>query len=200
MPKKVQAIANTSMPKNAKQLCSFIGMINCCRDSWIQQSDVLAPSTELMGKKAKWNWTNVHDKAFKDTKHTVANEVLQAHPNFKKPFNIHSDASKCQSGVVISQDGKLLAHCSRKLNSDQLNHTTTECELSATVETLKEFSKNTRRHLTELQESGQASPVTSNQRKMLSRIIQNCSPHQKRAKEHSGMKSTNWSKLVHLRK
>ena len=37
------------------------------------------------------------------------------------------------------QDNKSIAFCSRKLNSAQVHHTTTELELLSIVETLKEF-------------------------------------------------------------
>ena len=42
-------------------------------------------------------------------------------------------------GAVISQHGKPVAFFSRRLNSAQKNYTTTEKELLAIVETLKEF-------------------------------------------------------------
>ena len=42
-------------------------------------------------------------------------------------------------GAVISQDDRPIAFYSRKLNSVQVNHTTTELELLSIIETLKEF-------------------------------------------------------------
>jgi len=50
-------------------------------------------------------------------------------------------ARNCQVrlGAVISQDGKPIAFYSRKLNPAQTRYTTTERELLAIVETLKEF-------------------------------------------------------------
>ena len=72
----------------------------------------------------------------------VAREVLLAYPIFSEkdaPFEIYTYASTFQLGVVITQKGKPIAHCSRKLTITQLNYTTTECELLAIVETSKEF-------------------------------------------------------------
>ena len=64
-------------------------------------------------------------------------EVLLAYPNFTKKFHIHTDASKTQLGAVISHEGKPVAY-SRKLSPAQPKYTTTERELLAIVETLKE--------------------------------------------------------------
>ena len=61
------------------------------------------------------------------------------YPNFSKEFKIHTDASDKQLGAVIAQDGKPIAFYSRRLTSAQEKYTTTERELLAIVETLKEF-------------------------------------------------------------
>jgi RNase H-like domain found in reverse transcriptase len=64
---------------------------------------------------------------------------MLAFPDFNQPFDIHTDASKLQLGTVISQNDKPITFFSRKLNPAQTRYTTTECELLAIVETLKEF-------------------------------------------------------------
>ena len=51
------------------------------------------------------------------------------------------DASKLQLAVVISQYDKPIAFYSRKLNSAQVNYTTTERKLLFVVEILKYFKK-----------------------------------------------------------
>ena len=139
LPKKVEAIQKIATPKNKGELRSFIGLVNYYRDSWIRRSDLLAPLAKLTGKSSEWRWTEAEQKAFDTIKRVVAREVLLAHPDFTKKFDIHTDASKYQLGAVISQNGKPIAFYSRKLNSAQLNYTTTERELLAIVETLKEF-------------------------------------------------------------
>ena len=72
-------------------------------------------------------------------KRMIAKETLLTYPDFNKPFEIHTDASKLQLGACISQDGKPIAFYSRKLNPAQTRYTTTERELLSIVETLKEF-------------------------------------------------------------
>jgi RNase H-like domain found in reverse transcriptase/Integrase zinc binding domain len=61
------------------------------------------------------------------------------YPDFNTPFIIHTDASHLQLGAVISQDNEPIAFYSWKLNSAQIQYTTTEPELLSIIETLKEF-------------------------------------------------------------
>ena len=72
-------------------------------------------------------------------KEILNQEVMLAYPDFGQPFDIHTDASNVQLGAVISQGGKPIAFYSRKLNDAQTRYTTTERELLAIVETLKEY-------------------------------------------------------------
>ena len=94
----------------------------------------------MTSKQAKWNWSNESRNAFDTIKKLVSSETLLYYPSFIKPFVIHTDASKLQLGEVISENDKPFAFYSRKLNSAQVNYTTTERESLSIVETLKEFS------------------------------------------------------------
>ena len=114
-------------------------MVNYYRDMWIRRSEILTPLSKITSKNAKWEWNNEQQQAFDTIKRIVSQETLLRHPDFNKPFEIHTDASKYQLGAVISQDNKTIAFYSRKLKPPQLNYTTTERELLAIVETLKEF-------------------------------------------------------------
>ena len=61
-------------------------------------------------------------------KKILSHEVLLAYPDFFKPFVAHTDASDCQLGAVIHQDGKPIAFYFQKLNNAQTSYTTTEKE------------------------------------------------------------------------
>jgi len=62
----------------------------------------------------------------------------EACPNFNKPFQVHADASHCQLGAAVSQEGKPMAFHGRKLNPAQARCTIAEREPLTTAETLKE--------------------------------------------------------------
>ena len=100
---------------------------------------ILAPLTALTSAKVKWNWTAEHQTAFDEMKQVMTRETLLAYPDFKQPFDIHTDASLSQLGACISQNGKPIAFYSCKLNPAQTRYTTTERELLSIVEVLKEF-------------------------------------------------------------
>ena len=126
-------------PTTTKEVRSFVGMINYYRDMWIRRSEILSPLTKLCSTGTKFSWSEEQQKAFEQIKKIVSQEVLLAYPNFNELFEIYTDASDYQLGAVISQQNKPIAFYSRKLSSAQRNYTTTERELLAIVETLKEF-------------------------------------------------------------
>ena len=69
----------------------------------------------------------------------VAQDTMLFHPNFKKPFYVHTDASNYQIGGVVSQKNKPIADFSREFNSAQRKYTVIEQQPLGIVETLKEF-------------------------------------------------------------
>jgi RNase H-like domain found in reverse transcriptase len=97
---------------------------------WSQRLHLLAPLTSLTSAKAKWDWTKECQNAFDDMKRLIVKKkTLLTYPNFKKPFEIHTDANKVQLSAGISQEGRPVAFYSRKLNLAQTRYTTTEREL-----------------------------------------------------------------------
>ena len=90
-------------PKNRRALHSFIGMINYYRNRWKKRSEMLAPLTSLNSTNSKWEWTDKHQKAFKAIKNIILRKTLLSYADFTKPFDIHTDTSEFQLGVVISQ-------------------------------------------------------------------------------------------------
>jgi hypothetical protein len=70
---KVKVMLALAPPRNVKELCRFLGMVQYYRDLWARCSDMLAPLTSLVGdcgqtkvtkskgtKKVPWYWAEVH--------------------------------------------------------------------------------------------------------------------------------------------
>jgi hypothetical protein len=107
-PKKLRAILTLNPPIKVKELQRFLGMVQYCRDMWQKCSEMLAPLTNLVGecgetkttkknktKKKPWQWESIHQRAFDNIKATIAKEVVLAYLDFTKPFEIYTDASRC---------------------------------------------------------------------------------------------------------
>ena len=69
----------------------------------------MAPLTKLTGKGVSFQWGKIEQQAFDKAKVMISQEIVLAHPNFKKPFIIHTDTCEKQIGGVVSQEGKLIA-------------------------------------------------------------------------------------------
>jgi RNase H-like domain found in reverse transcriptase/Reverse transcriptase (RNA-dependent DNA polymerase) len=136
--KKVRGILDMQAPTNIKQIRAFLGTVGYYCDMWPHCSHILAPLTELTGKKA-FVWEDKHQQAFEQMKAFIAMDVLLAYPNHNKPFDIETDGSDYQLRAIIKQDNRPIAYYTRKLNSAQKNYTTIEKELLSIVKTLKEF-------------------------------------------------------------
>ena len=120
------------MPKQVKDLYSFLGMVQYYRDLWARRSEMLALLTTLVGecghtkvtrakktKKWAWHWDEVHQIAFDTVKATIARDVVLAYPDYLKEFEIYTDASSKHLGVVITQGNKSIGFFSEKLTETQ---------------------------------------------------------------------------------
>ena len=65
--------------------------------------------------------------------------AVLAYPDFEKPFDLYTNASKLQLGATLVQEGKHISFYTRKLNSAQMNYTVGEKELLGIVKSFKAF-------------------------------------------------------------
>ena len=64
----------------------------------------------------KLEQTDIHQKFFDDIKRIMNKKTILNYPKFDRPFDIHTDASHRQLGVIICQDGKPLALYFRQIS------------------------------------------------------------------------------------
>jgi hypothetical protein len=112
---------------NTKQVPSFIGAVSFYRDMFPRLHH-LAPLTNLTGK-GNFIWNLEHQKAYLIMKALIAQDCMLQYPDHNKPFDIYTNASNYQLGVVIVQEGIPVAYYSMKLTDTQKKYITLEKEL-----------------------------------------------------------------------
>ena len=80
-------------------------------------------------KKKTFHQDPVHQQVFKKMKQLIACNILLPYPNFELPFEIYTDTSDCQLGVVINEITGPITIFYKKHKSIQQRYTITEKEL-----------------------------------------------------------------------
>lgn len=90
-----------------------------------------------MKKNRSWNWDAKCQGAFQALKDMVTKEPVLTLPDYKKPYEVHTDASYFALGGVLMQDNHPIAYESRKLNETERRYTVQEKEMTAVVHCLR---------------------------------------------------------------
>lgn len=79
-------------------------------------------------------FTEAQQRAFCKLRSILASEdVMLRYPDFKKPFDLTTDASTYGIGAVLSQEGRSITMISRTLKDREVNYATNERELLAII-------------------------------------------------------------------
>ena len=79
-------------PRNADEVCAFLGQLNYYRRFIPAFSDLMHPIQKLLKKNVKFEWTEECDKAFKTAKETLMRDPILYHPDPNTPWIIKTDA------------------------------------------------------------------------------------------------------------
>jgi hypothetical protein len=136
-PDKVIAIDTMPTPKTNKEVKRFLGSIGFYRRFVRGYSEIAAPLYPLTAVKTKFNWSQVHEEAFKKLKAELKKAPILKLPDFSKDFVIETDASNQAIGAVLLQESNGLLHpvayASRPLSKAERNYITMDKELLGVV-------------------------------------------------------------------
>lgn len=90
----------------------------------------------MRGDKGKFKWTHGSNNFFEILKQRVAKLPVLALPDFTKVFQVDCDASGNAIGAVLSQEGKLIAFYSEKLNDAKRKYSVYDQEFHAIIQAL----------------------------------------------------------------
>lgn len=145
-PEKVEAILNYPTPKNRKEIKRFLGTASWYRRFIPNFSTIAGPLNKLTSTKAnapKFSWSLEAEKAFLELKSLLVKAPVLACPNFKLPFEVHTDASNFGIGAMLCQtvDGveHPVAFMSKSLNGAERNYSVTEREALAVLTALEHW-------------------------------------------------------------
>lgn len=142
-PRKIEAITRFPIPKTAKEIKSFLGLLGYYRRFIKNFAKLTKPFTKCLKKGEKIEHTSEFVDTFELCKKILCNDPILKYPDFEKPFVLTTDASNVAIGAVLSQ-GKVgndlpIAYASRTLNPAETNYSTIEKELLAIVWATKYF-------------------------------------------------------------
>ena len=108
-PKKIEAVRNWTIPKTMTDVRSFLGFTNHYR--WFIQGyvkvarplNVLISGENANHKKALVKWNSECQSAFDRLKDLCTRTPILAYANYKKPFQLQTDASDFGLGAVLYQ-------------------------------------------------------------------------------------------------
>ena len=136
-PQKIQAIMDWPIPKNPKEVRSFLGLAGYYRKFVADFAKIARPLTQLLHKDTKYEWTEECQTSFDELKKRLTSSPVLALPQGTEGFEIFSDASKQGLGCVLMQNGRVIAYASRQLKKYEENYPTHDLELAAVVFALK---------------------------------------------------------------
>ena len=83
-PKKVEAVSKFPVPRNPKDVKSFLGLAGYYRKFIKQFSAVAKPLNELLKKDIIWKWTSKEQQSFDNLKEILTSSPVLQFPDFLK--------------------------------------------------------------------------------------------------------------------
>lgn len=102
---KVEAITSWLVPKSRKEVRSFLGLANYCRDFIQKISHITLPLTRLCSDKVTFAWTPECTTTFETLKLAFTSAPVLAMPDSSNTFVLETDVLDFAVGGVLLQEG-----------------------------------------------------------------------------------------------
>jgi reverse transcriptase-like protein len=102
-PKKIQGIADWSLPTIVTEVRQFLGFMGYYRYFIPNYLKIARLLLDLTKKAITWHWGSKQMKAFKTLKTLMCHKPVLIQPNFNKHFYLQTDASTYSVGTILSQ-------------------------------------------------------------------------------------------------
>lgn len=142
-PKKIQALANSSAPRNVKEVRQFNGLAGYFRKFVPNFSTLMAPLYELTKSNVPWSWTERHELARQEVINRLTSSPLLTIFDPNLPTELHTDASSIGYGAVLIQrqdhNPLVVAYFSMRTTECESRYHSYELETLAVVKAIKHF-------------------------------------------------------------
>ena len=143
-PANTQAVRTFPVPKNQRDVRSFLGLANFYRRFCKDFAKIASPLNTLLQKNTKFVWTDQAQAAFDTLKQTLITAPMLHYPDLNSSFCLTTDASDVSLGYILSQKDennkdRVVAYGGRSIRPEERKWTVTEKECLAVVEGIKAY-------------------------------------------------------------
>jgi hypothetical protein len=143
-PKRIEAIDTITIPRNIKEIQSFLGKINFLRRFIPNFAEIVKLITGMLKKDSGVNWTIEAKVSFAHIKKVISEAPVLASPDYLKDFLIFSFASEHTIAGVLLQKNEEgfeqpIAFFSKSLRDVEMKYDIMEKQAYAMVKELKSF-------------------------------------------------------------
>ena len=142
-PSLLATIREIHPPKNATEVCSFLGLAGYYRLYVKIFAAIAGPLHTLTRKDAVFHWSSECQDAFDRLKTLLTTSPITAFPDFSLPFRLYMDVSTAGLGAILAQvrEGKerIICCASRSLNQAEKAYPATKLECLAIVWAVAKF-------------------------------------------------------------
>ena len=144
LPEKLESIAKMPVPKNAKQVKQFLGLVGYYRKFVPRFADISRILTKLTRKDEDFKWTPECDKCFHMLKDYLQEAPILRYPDPAASYTLYTDASKyAYAGVLTQREDDTdhpVAYVSGLFRGSQLNWAALTKEAYAIYMSVKKLS------------------------------------------------------------